>query len=135
MNEQTPHPDAGHSVPPAFSSTPADNAAAAGATAPTTPLPPTGAYAPQAHPAQPGNPGQPGAHPGAAFGAAAAPTSTAEPKAKSGVGGGKIAAIIIAAALVGGIAGVGGAGGYGSLGASSPPSSKTASGPRPGRNP
>ena len=125
MNEQTPHPDAGHSVPPAFSSTPADNAAAAGATAPTTPLPPTGSYAPQGQT----QPGQPGAHPGAAFGAAAAPASTAEPKAKSGVGGGKIAAIIIAAALVGGIAGVGGAVGYGSLTASSPSSSKTAAGP------
>ncbi|SFR66261.1 putative serine protease PepD [Microbacterium azadirachtae] len=123
MNEQTPHPDAGHSVPPSFSSTPvADTSVPAGATAPTTPLPPTGAYA-QAQPAQAGTPG---VHTGAAFGAAATP---AEPKAKSGVGGGKIAAIIIAAALVGGIAGVGGAVGYGSLTAASSSSSKSASGP------
>ena len=56
MNEQTPHPDAGHSVPPSFSSTPvADTSVPAGATAPTTPLPPTGAYA-QAQPAPAGTP-------------------------------------------------------------------------------
>ncbi|MBS1905714.1 MAG: trypsin-like peptidase domain-containing protein [Actinobacteria bacterium] len=130
MNEQTPHPDAGHSVPPAFSSTPAAAPGAPapeGATAPTTPIPPTGGYAipGQAHPAQPVNPG----HPGAAFGAAATTTAAPERKAKSGVGGGKIAAIIIAAALVGGLAGVGGAVGYGSLTASSSSSTKGTSGP------
>jgi len=128
MNEQTPQPDAGHSVPPSFSSTPVVPGASAadGATAPTTPIPPTGGYGipGQAHPTQPANPGQPGA----AFGAAATTAPAAERKPRNGVGGGKIAAIIIAAALVGGIAGVGGAVGYGSL-TGSAPSSKTATGP------
>jgi putative serine protease PepD len=131
MNEQTPHPDAGHSVPPAFSSTPAASGVPApdGATAPTTPIPPTGGYAVPgpAHPTQPVHPGHPGAHTGAAFGAAA--TTAPERKAKSGIGGGKIAAIIIAAALVGGLAGVGGAVGYGSLTASSSSSTRTGTGP------
>jgi len=128
MNEQTPQPDAGHSVPPSFSSTPVVPGASAadGATAPTTPIPPSGGYGipGQAHPTQPANPGQPGA----AFGAAATTAPAAERKPRNGVGGGKIAAIIIAAALVGGIAGVGGAVGYGSL-TGSAPSSKTATGP------
>jgi len=133
MNEQTPHPDAGHSVPPAFSSTPAPSGAPAteGATAPTTPIPPTGGYTVpgQAHPTQPLDPGQPGAHTGAAFGAAATAAPITERKTKNGVGGGKIAAIIIAAALVGGLAGVGGAVGYGSLTSSNSSSTKTGTGP------
>ncbi|GAA4490765.1 S1C family serine protease [Microbacterium panaciterrae] len=129
MSEQTPHPDAGHSVPPAFSSTPAvpghPAPADAAGTAPTQPIPPTGGYGfPAATEAT--------APAGAAFGVvtgpvASAPVATAH-KPKNGVGGGKIAAIVIAAALVGGIAGVGGAVGYGALTASSSPS-KTATGP------
>ncbi|MFD6701217.1 MULTISPECIES: S1C family serine protease [unclassified Microbacterium] len=134
MNEQTPHPDAGHSVPPSFSSTPVPTPGTPipdGVTAPTAPIPPTVASAmpQQAQPTQPVNPGHPGAHAGAAFGTAATAAPVAEHKVKSGVGGGKIAAIIIAAALVGGIAGVGGAVGYGSLTASNSSSTKTSTGP------
>ena len=125
MSEQTPHHDAGHSVPPAFSSTPAAPAhsapADAAATAPTQPIPPGGGYG---YPTAPGAP----EHTGAAFGVGHTTTEPAEGKAKAGVGGGKIAAIIIAAALVGGIAGVGGAVGYGALNPTSS-TSKTATGP------
>ncbi|WP_295013055.1 S1C family serine protease [uncultured Microbacterium sp.] len=144
MSEQTPQQNAGHSVPPSFSSTPAapDFSAAgdASATAPTQPLPPSGGYGVPADPAAPqgaasqgygpsahsGAPQHAHAAPGAAFGVA--PTATAERKTRSGIGGGKVAAIVIAAALVGGIAGIGGAVGYNSLAASSSPS-KSVSGP------
>ncbi|MGN8024855.1 trypsin-like peptidase domain-containing protein [Microbacterium sp. 22242] len=135
MSEQTPHPDAGHSVPPAFSSTPAPgNPAPAdpSATAPTQPIPPTGGYGLPADPGAPRSaPGDHAAaaqpHSGASFGIPGSPAST-ESRTRTGVGGGKVAAIIIAAALVGGLAGVGGAVGYAALNPSSS-TSKTASGP------
>ncbi|GAA5150898.1 trypsin-like peptidase domain-containing protein [Microbacterium pseudoresistens] len=125
MNEQTPRPDsgAGHDVPEAFSSSapastpqastpriPTSETPDASATAETTPLPDpafTPPAAPYAAPSTDAYAGAsafgPAAQPGAHDTVAAAPT---EKKAR--VGAGKVTAIMVAAALVGGAAGVGG---------------------------
>ncbi|MDQ4214085.1 S1C family serine protease [Microbacterium sp. ASV81] len=135
MSDQTPQPDAGHSVPPAFSSTSAGGVippvpgtpADASATAPTQPIPPAGGYGIPPRPDLPAQ-GAQGAHPGAAFGVDSAYPAAPAKERRPGIGGGKVAAIVIAAALVGGIAGVGSSVVYGSMNPSSS-SSKTAAGP------
>ena len=109
MNDQTPRPEsgAGHDVPAAFSShtsvpagAPSGDPAFA-STAPTEPIPP-GATAPLGAPYGT-------AAGGASFGPAAQhePVASAAAKEKRSVGGATIAAMVIAAALVGGVAGFG----------------------------
>lgn len=122
MNEQTPRPEsgAGHDVPAAFSSQgtsaapapgTASNAFTAGAapaadataTAVTEPIPPSGTYP------QPTPYGVSAPHAtGAAFGPAATGAADKPKERKTGIGATKVAAIFLAAALVGGAAGFGG---------------------------
>lgn len=125
MNEQAPRPEngAGHDVPTAFSSSPAQPAQpgaqgpAFAATAPTEPLPPTGFGAPA----------------GAGFGPAATAEATAPAahpapsRDRRSFGATKIAAVIVAAALVGGAAGLGTSALSSALQASAP--TKPAAGP------
>ncbi|MDQ1216422.1 S1C family serine protease [Microbacterium arborescens] len=90
---------------------------------PRPPLPGAPADAGSAFHTQPTRPyGQPASHAGAAFGQPAATTTAPESHDRSRVGGGKIAAILVAAALVGGAAGVGGAAAVGSSFVSAPAS-------------
>ncbi len=87
---------------------------------PRPPLPGAPADSGSTFHTQPTQPyGQPAPHAGAAFGQ---PATAPEPHDRTRVGGGKIAAILVAAALVGGAAGVGGAAAVGSSFVSAPAS-------------
>ncbi|GAA1690658.1 hypothetical protein GCM10009808_04520 [Microbacterium sediminicola] len=120
-NDNTVEPEGSSSADNSIPATTPENVApaAAGDTLPTEPLVPASAAAPAAAPSYPAaghaHPQQPGATqasqaPGAAQSPAFAyytPPSTRTERAK--VGAGKVTGIIVAAALVGGLAGVGGA--------------------------